>query len=126
MPRPPVWSGWAPGVARSWHSPRCRRPRRACQAKSSYGWWCHSKPETIRPLQGSSVLEPDVQASCPAAEAVNTALRGLMALRPRPGHGSRRLPVRWDGDQANVQRVPQGRRNAVQQEQGIAVHVSLF
>ena len=89
-------------------------------------WHGHRKPETIRPLEGSIVLDPAVQASCPAAEAVNTALRGVMALRPRPGHGSRRLPVRWDEDQANVQRVPQGRRNAVQQEQGIAVHVSLF
>jgi hypothetical protein len=38
---------------------------------------------TVRPLEGSVVLDPDVQAYFPDAEAVNTALRGLMALRPR-------------------------------------------
>ena len=37
----------------------------------------------IRPLTGSIVLAPDVQAYFPDAEAVNTALRGLIALRPR-------------------------------------------
>ena len=37
----------------------------------------------IRPLEGSIVLDPDVQAYFPDAEAVNTALRGLIALRPR-------------------------------------------
>ena len=37
----------------------------------------------VRPLEGSVVLDPDVQAYFPDAEAVNTALRGLMALRPR-------------------------------------------
>lgn len=36
----------------------------------------------VRPLEGSVVLAPDVQAYFPDAEAVNTALRGLMALRP--------------------------------------------
>ena len=38
---------------------------------------------TVRPLEGRIVLDPDVQASFPDAEAVNTALRGLIALRPR-------------------------------------------
>ena len=37
----------------------------------------------VRPLEGSIVLDPDVQAYFPDAEAVNTALRGLIALRPR-------------------------------------------
>jgi hypothetical protein len=37
----------------------------------------------VRPLAGSIVLDPDVQAYFPDAEAVNTALRGLIALRPR-------------------------------------------
>ena len=37
----------------------------------------------VRPLLGSIVLAPDVQAYFPDAEAVNTALRGLIALRPR-------------------------------------------
>jgi hypothetical protein len=37
----------------------------------------------VRPLEGSVVLDPEVQASFPDAEAVNTALRGLIALRPR-------------------------------------------
>jgi len=41
------------------------------------------------PLEGSIVLDPDVQAYFPDAEAVNTALRGLIALRPR-----RRRPMR--------------------------------
>ena len=40
---------------------------------------------TVRPLEGRIVLDPDVQASFPDAEAVNTARRGLIALRPRPG-----------------------------------------
>jgi len=43
----------------------------------------------VRPLEGSIVLDPDVQAYFPDAEAVNTALRGLIALRPR-----RRRPTR--------------------------------
>ena len=43
----------------------------------------------FRPLEGSIVLDPDVQAYFPDAEAVNTALRGLIALRPR-----RRRPAR--------------------------------
>jgi len=43
----------------------------------------------VRPLEGSIVLDPDVQAYFPDAEAVNTALRGLIALRPR-----RRRPAR--------------------------------
>lgn len=38
---------------------------------------------TIQPLDGSIILAPDVQAYFPDAEAVNTALRGLIALRPR-------------------------------------------
>jgi len=37
----------------------------------------------VCPLEGSIVLAPDVQAYFPDAEAVNTALRGLIALRPR-------------------------------------------
>ena len=37
----------------------------------------------VRPLEGSIVLDPDVQAYFPDAEAVNTALRGLIALRPQ-------------------------------------------
>lgn len=37
----------------------------------------------VRPLEGSILLAPDVQAYFPDAEAVNTALRGLIALRPR-------------------------------------------
>jgi hypothetical protein len=41
----------------------------------------------VRPLEGSIVLEPDVQAYFPDAEAVNTALRGLIALRPRRRRG---------------------------------------
>jgi len=41
----------------------------------------------VRPLEGSVVLDPDVQASFPDAEAVNTARRGLMALRPRRRSG---------------------------------------
>jgi len=43
----------------------------------------------VRPLEGSIVLDPDVQAYFPDAEAVNTALRGQIALRPR-----RRRPAR--------------------------------
>jgi hypothetical protein len=43
----------------------------------------------VCPMEGSIVLDPDVQAYFPDAEAVNTALRGLMALRPR-----RRRPAR--------------------------------
>ena len=39
--------------------------------------------------EGSIVLDPDVQAYFPDAEAVNTALRGLIALWPR-----RRRPAR--------------------------------
>ena len=38
---------------------------------------------TILSLEGSIVLDPDVQAYLPDTEAVNTALRGLIALRPR-------------------------------------------
>jgi hypothetical protein len=41
----------------------------------------------VRPLEGSVVLDPDVQAYFPDAEAVNTALRGLIALRPRRRRG---------------------------------------
>ena len=41
----------------------------------------------VRPLEGSIVLNPDVQAYFPDAEAVNTALRGLIALRPRRRRG---------------------------------------
>ena len=37
----------------------------------------------VRPLERSIILDPDVQAYFPDAEAVNTALRGLIALRPR-------------------------------------------
>jgi hypothetical protein len=41
----------------------------------------------VRPLEGSVVLDPDVQAYFPDAAAVNTALRGLIALRPRRRRG---------------------------------------
>ena len=44
------------------------------------GGRCHSKPETIRPLEGRSGLEPDVQAYVPDAEGVNTALPGLIRI----------------------------------------------
>lgn len=44
----------------------------------------------VRPLDGSIVLDPDVQAYFPDAEAVNTALRGLIALRPRRRRPSRK------------------------------------
>jgi hypothetical protein len=37
----------------------------------------------VRSLEGSIVLDPDVQVYFPDAEAVNTALRGLIALRPQ-------------------------------------------
>lgn len=43
----------------------------------------------VRPLAGSIVLDPDVQAYFPDAETVNRALRGLIALIPR-----RRRPAR--------------------------------
>ena len=46
----------------------------------------------VRPLEGSVVLDPDVQAYFPDAEAVNTALRGLMALRPRRRRGRKAPP----------------------------------
>jgi hypothetical protein len=36
----------------------------------------------VRPLDGSVVLDPDVQTYFPDAEAVNQALRGLIALIP--------------------------------------------
>jgi hypothetical protein len=45
----------------------------------------------VRPLEGSIVLDPDVQAYFPDAEAVNTALRGLIALRTA-GQGLRSRP----------------------------------
>ena len=41
----------------------------------------------VRPLEGSIILDPDVQAYFPDAEAVNTARRGLIALRPRRRRG---------------------------------------
>ncbi len=47
-----------------------------------------SETTDVRPLEGSILLAPDVQAYFPDAEAVNTALRGLIALRPR----RRKLP----------------------------------
>src|SRR3970040_2457815 len=44
----------------------------------------------VRPLDGTIVLDPDVQAYFPDAEAVNTALRGLIALRPRRRRSTRK------------------------------------
>jgi hypothetical protein len=46
----------------------------------------------VRPLEGSIVLDPDVQAYFPDAAAVNTALRGLIALRPRRRRARKATP----------------------------------
>jgi hypothetical protein len=43
----------------------------------------------VLPLVGSVVLDPDVQTYFPDAEAVNRALRGLIALIPRKRRKSR-------------------------------------
>ncbi len=80
------------------------------------------------PLRGTLMAQsclPAATAGLSSKILIRSAV-SQQVLRQRPGHGSRGLPLRWDGDQTNVQRVPQGRRNAVQQEQSIAVHVRLF
>jgi hypothetical protein len=46
----------------------------------------------VRPLEGSIVLDPDVQAYFPDADAVNRALRGLIALIPTKRRTSRKTP----------------------------------
>ena len=43
----------------------------------------------VCPLAGSVVLDPDVQIYFPDADAVNRALRGLIALIPTEGRKSR-------------------------------------
>jgi hypothetical protein len=46
----------------------------------------------VRPLAGSVVLDPDVQTYFPDSEAVNRALRGLIARIPTKRRKSRQTP----------------------------------
>jgi len=50
----------------------------------------------VRPLEGSVLLDPDVRGYFPDADAVNTALRGLIALRPRRRKTAVRRPAQPD------------------------------
>lgn len=52
-----------------------------------------SETTEVRPMEGSILLDPDVQAYFPDAEAVNTALRALIALRPRRRRTARKATV---------------------------------
>jgi hypothetical protein len=54
-----------------------------------------------RPLPGTVQLAPDVQTYFPDAEAVNTALRGLIALIP-----TRRRTTRKASRQAKEEAMP--------------------
>lgn len=49
-----------------------------------------------RPLPGAVHLDPDVQAYFPDAEAVNMALRGLIALIPAKRRAARKAKRRSD------------------------------
>jgi hypothetical protein len=63
------------------------RGKHAKALRKGYTRVVHQKDGTkeityVRPLDGSVVLDPDVQTYFPDAEAVNQALRGLIALIP--------------------------------------------
>jgi hypothetical protein len=45
----------------------------------------------FRPIEGSVVLDPDVRAYFPDVEAVNSTLRGLIALIPARRRARRRV-----------------------------------
>jgi hypothetical protein len=63
------------------------RGKHAKALRKGYTRVVHKKDGTkettyVRPIEGSVVLDPDVQTYFPDAEAVNQALRGLIALIP--------------------------------------------
>ncbi len=70
------------------------RGKHAAAMRHGYAYTVHRADGThettdVRPLEDSIRLDPDVQAYFPDAEAVNTALRGLIALRPRRRKGTK-------------------------------------
>jgi hypothetical protein len=63
------------------------RGKHAKELRKGYTRVVHQKDGTkeityVRQIEGSVVLDPDVQTYFPDAEAVNRALRGLIALIP--------------------------------------------